>query len=68
MRAFRRRFEAPGTKVHWRRPRIRRNSIEAESAAAFIPKRGAVIFGIDEEGHASNILSYADAALSSAQE
>ena len=60
-------LHSAGGNCQWQDKRQRR-IVEAESAAAFIPKRGAVIFSIDEEGHASNILSYADAALSSAQE
>ena len=67
LRSFICALHSAGSNGQWQDKRQRR-IVEAESTAAFIPKRGAVIFSIDEEGDASNILSYADAALSGAQE
>ena len=53
-----------GQRQHERERRI----VQAESAVAFIPARGAIVFGIDEQSDAADIFRDADAAIGGAQQ
>ncbi len=42
--------------------------MQAQSAVAFMPARGAIVLGVDEQGDAADILRDANAAIGCAQQ
>ena len=46
----------------------KRRIVHAESAVAFVPARGAIVLGVDEQGDAADILRDADAAIGGVQQ
>ena len=60
-------LERVGGRGEWQHERERR-IVESESAIAFIPARGAAVFGVDQQGDAADIFGDADAAISRAEQ